>query len=100
MKHMRYMEWNHAVKGLMEVWELARLLGLEKSLESQLESDDGTLARELGRMGNEFLSVGSLMRRSAVALTLAHSACLLDALNSPAEADHREVVTARAVVIV
>jgi hypothetical protein len=83
MRHMRYTEWNHAVKGLVEVWELARLLGLERSLEAQLANDDGTLALHLGKLGNEFLHVGALMRRSAVALTLAHSACLLDALGAP-----------------
>ena len=80
MKRMRYVEWNHAVKGLMEVWELARLLGLEESLESQLRSDDGTLALQLGDIGNEFLNAGNVVRRSAVAITLAHSACLLEAL--------------------
>jgi hypothetical protein len=81
MKQMRYAEWNHVVKGIVEVWELARLLGLEKSLEAQLQCDDGTLAQELGEMGNEFLNASHVMRRSAVAVTLAHSAYLLDALN-------------------
>src|SRR5512138_3853779 len=82
MQHMRFAEWNHVVKGLVEVWELARVLGMEGSLEAILAKDDGTVARQLGSVGHELLAAESLMRRSALAMTLTHSALVSDVRQS------------------
>jgi hypothetical protein len=79
MQHMSFPEWNYTVKGLVEVWELARLLGLERSLEARLEKDDGTLARELGVIGHDLAKAETMLRRSALALTLSNSRFLEDA---------------------
>ncbi len=51
--HQRsFVEWNYLVKGLVTIWEMARLLGMEEYLECALRSDR-TLVERLARIGNE-----------------------------------------------
>jgi hypothetical protein len=53
LHHKSFVEWNYIVKGLMEVWELARELGMEEYLENALR-EDVVMAERLARIGNEF----------------------------------------------
>src|SRR5687767_13514444 len=63
--HQRsFSDWNYLVRGLVEVWELARLLGLDEELEEQLARDeDGSLTEQLGRYGNDCAAVAVLVQR-------------------------------------
>lgn len=46
-------EWNHLVRGLMEAWEVAALLGKERSLERLIAEDpDGSIVELYGEAGN------------------------------------------------
>ncbi|HZP82251.1 MAG TPA: hypothetical protein VFB21_11485 [Chthonomonadaceae bacterium] len=52
-QEMSYPDWNHRVKGLMAVWELAFLLGLEDRLEENLCRDTtGALAERCVQLGH------------------------------------------------
>jgi hypothetical protein len=58
LHHRRFAEWNYLVRGLVEVWEIARLVGLEEQLEQRLAEDrDGSLTEMLGEIGNECASL-------------------------------------------
>jgi hypothetical protein len=47
-----FAEWNALVKGIVEVWELARSFGMEPTLEEHLSHDEkGHLAELLGWLG-------------------------------------------------
>ena len=35
-----FTEWNYVVRGVVEIWEMARLLGLEQELEQLLARDE------------------------------------------------------------
>ncbi len=49
-----YVEWNYVTKGLMEVWEFTRTLGLELQFETLLhESENAELAIKLGRAAHD-----------------------------------------------
>lgn len=62
LQQRRFTEWNHLVRGLMEVWELARMAGLEEDLEACLRRDhDGSLAELLGKIGNECVSLAAVL---------------------------------------
>lgn len=53
-----FAEWNRLVKGIVEVWELARSLGFEETLEEHLSHDEeGRLAALLGCLGCELLDL-------------------------------------------
>lgn len=55
-----FTEWNCLVKGIVEVWELARSLGFEQSLEEHLSRDEeGRLAELLGCLGCELLNLNA-----------------------------------------
>lgn len=55
-----FTEWNCLVKGIVEVWELARSLGFEQTLEEHLSRDEeGRLAELLGCLGCELLSLNT-----------------------------------------
>jgi hypothetical protein len=46
-------DWNYLVRGLVQVWDVARALGLEEELEERLAGDcEGTLVERLARLGN------------------------------------------------
>ncbi|MDW8366094.1 MAG: hypothetical protein RMK49_09650 [Abditibacteriales bacterium] len=56
-----FAEWNRLVKGIVEVWELARSLGFEQTLEEHLSRDEeGRLAELLGCLGCELLNLNGL----------------------------------------
>jgi hypothetical protein len=57
-----FTEWNYIVRGLMEMYELARAAGVETRFERMIEQDsEGTLIEMLGRAGNEWLALASTM---------------------------------------
>ena len=58
LKERRFSEWNDILKGLMVIWDMACLLGIEQDLETRLRSTDSeeTLKR-LGKLGNQFAPV-------------------------------------------
>lgn len=70
----RFHEWNYLVRGLVEVWELARAYGLERQLEAALACDPGGLVERVARIGNGFyalaevLSVERAMREASMPL--------------------------------
>ena len=48
-----FTEWNYIVRGVVEAWEVARILGKEQEFEEQLAADhDGRLIETLGEAGN------------------------------------------------
>jgi len=54
----RFADWNYLLRGLVEVWELARWLHVERAFEEALRTDsDGLLAEEIGRIGNSVLGL-------------------------------------------
>ncbi len=58
----RFDDWNNLVRGLMEVWELARLLGMERELEALVLQDrGGALTDRLARFGNECGTMAKLL---------------------------------------
>lgn len=60
LQQRSFTEWNHLVRGLVEVWEIARRLELERELEEQLAMDEGCdLAERLGRLGNDWARAAS-----------------------------------------
>ena len=87
LQQRSFVEWNYLVRGLVEVWEMARLLGFEQHLEEALRADseavlaeklaaevrqatttkNGARAADLGRNLRELL-----VRGVAVNLSLAH----------------------------
>ena len=63
LHELRFEDWNFAVRGLMEIWELARLTGVEGELEALLREDHGgALTDRLARLGNECCSLAPLVR--------------------------------------
>src|SRR5687767_14695715 len=63
LQHRSTTEWNYIVRGIIETWELARFLGIERYLEEQLAADeDCSLADLLGKLGNDCLSLATAMR--------------------------------------
>jgi hypothetical protein len=64
LQQQTYMNWNHTVKGLMRVWEIARVFGVEADLEERLHDDtDGSIARRLGEIGNDPQLVDNLFQQ-------------------------------------
>lgn len=58
----RFAEWNYVVKGLVEMWELARWMGMEEEYEALLRADqEGTMTDLLARIGNECTSLAQLL---------------------------------------
>lgn len=56
-----FAEWNYLVRGVVEIWELARLLGVEHALEQRLASDDDCrFVERIGRLGNDCAALGRL----------------------------------------
>lgn len=54
LQEMNYSTWNHTVKGLMRVWEIANKLGLDRYLNERLRSDEGcALAERVAEIGND-----------------------------------------------
>jgi len=54
LQDQSFVEWNHVVKGLVRVWEMARLMGQEAALEARLLCDsEARLAQMLGALGND-----------------------------------------------
>lgn len=48
-----FRDWNWLIKGLVEMWELARLTGLEERLERALKRDrDGAVTERFALAGN------------------------------------------------
>jgi hypothetical protein len=55
-----FAEWNYLVKGIVGVWELARSLGFEETLEEHLSRDEeGRLAELLGCLGCALLNLNA-----------------------------------------
>lgn len=51
-ERLQFDQWNRMVKGLVEVWDQAEVMGVEESLEWHLRNDmDGQLAALLSRVG-------------------------------------------------
>ncbi len=74
LHHRRFTEWNYMVRGLVTVWELFRLAGMEEVLEQYLCRDqDGVLVDRLARIGNECSTIESAveMRSKAIAASVA-----------------------------
>ena len=66
-----FAHWNFLIRGLMEVWEVAIQSGWEKDLEQLMEEDDdGRVAEELGRLGNELLRLRMESARSTSEVSL------------------------------
>lgn len=58
-----YVEWNHLVRGIVVIWEMAQMLGLDRYLEERLRAEDGHLVAErLGRLGNDHSLLARLFR--------------------------------------
>jgi hypothetical protein len=91
LQHRTFTEWNHIVRGLIEVWELARFLGIETCLEEQIAADDDcSLTDLLGRLGNDCLN------RTAGMRTQLHAGAIGDRLLSAlAERPRRGDLSAR-----
>jgi hypothetical protein len=54
LQYRSFVEWNELVKGLVQVWDIAHLLGISSCLSQQLQNDqDGTLVEQLGQIGND-----------------------------------------------
>jgi hypothetical protein len=54
LRDKRFHDWNHVLRGVVEAWELARMLGTEEQLEQQLmEDQDGTVAERVGELGHD-----------------------------------------------
>jgi hypothetical protein len=63
LEQRRFLEWNYLVKGLMQVWEIARLLEREAHLEQLLQNDgDGALMDRLAHLGNQLCPVFDYLR--------------------------------------
>ncbi|HSV74472.1 MAG TPA: hypothetical protein VLH79_12005 [Chthonomonadales bacterium] len=64
-------EWNLMVRGVMQVWEVAQLLGLEDEFEHRMANDpDGRLAEAVARAGNhcaECAHSAALLRQMLIA---------------------------------
>jgi hypothetical protein len=74
----RFTDWNYLVRGLVEVWEVAHLVGLERELEQLLAQDRGGALTDLvARVGNDSLTVSSLLHARLRARTVADSEALL-----------------------
>ena len=53
LQDRKLVEWNFLVRGIVEMWEMASLVGLEGVLDDHLGRDiDGRLAENLGKLGN------------------------------------------------
>lgn len=66
-----FAHWNFLVRGLVEVWEVAVHSGWDADLDRMLEEDeDGRLAEELGRLGNELLNLRLKNSSGAAAVRL------------------------------
>lgn len=70
----RLVHWNYVVRGVVEIWEIAREGGWAQELERLLEDDeDCRLVETVGRLGNELLSRSAtlgLHRRNSRGLPL------------------------------
>lgn len=59
----RFTDWNHTVRGLVEIFDLARMMGVENDLEYYLNHDrDGELTELLARIGNDCATLAQLLR--------------------------------------
>lgn len=61
--HQRHFsDWNYLVRGLVEIWDLFHMVGLEEELEQHLTLDqDGMLTEMLGRIGNDCSTLASIL---------------------------------------
>ena len=70
LQEQNYVTWNHTVKGLMRVWEIANKLGLEQRLEDRLRSDEGcALAERAAEIGNDPRRLADLYRGCVKAIS-------------------------------
>jgi hypothetical protein len=54
LQERRFTEWNEILKGIMVLWDMACLLGLEQDFEARLRSTENEAAlKRLGRLGNQ-----------------------------------------------
>jgi len=96
LQQRSFTEWNHIVRGLMEVWELAQLLGVEPYLEEQLAADeDGRLSDLLGKLGNDCWTLADALRVHTHATLIQ---ARLQALLAEARAQPRDAEAALALV--
>lgn len=66
LQERRFTEWNEILKGLMVVWDMACLLGLEQDLEARLRTLDNEAAlKRLGQLGNQFAPFLTTLNRCA-----------------------------------
>ena len=69
LQEQSFMTWNHTVKGLMRVWEIANKLGLERALEARLADDvDCSVVLRIAEVGNDPRRLAQ-MYRDCVAAT-------------------------------
>ncbi len=65
-----FVEWNYVTKGLVEVWELTRKLGLEHQFEAMLmESENADMAIVLGRAAHDKNAIAQISERSNLRLS-------------------------------
>lgn len=72
LQEQNYVTWNHTVKGLMRVWEIANKLGLERRLEERLRRDTScALAEKVAAIGNDPRRLADLFRNCVRPVTAA-----------------------------
>jgi hypothetical protein len=58
MERYSFTDWNYMVRGLIEVWELARLSGVTEKMQEKLHADSAhELAHRLAKIGNEYAAL-------------------------------------------
>ena len=74
LQNRSFVEWNFVVKGLVQIWELARMLGIEQALEEQLKADHtAELSVRLGHIGNNPALLMQIIERCWWNLAQEHS---------------------------
>jgi len=64
LKQLPLAEWNHLVRGIVEVWDLAETMGVQECLDRHLRQDsDGRLAELLGCLGCNKVVPPALLER-------------------------------------
>jgi hypothetical protein len=74
LQEQSFMTWNHTVKGLMRVWEIANKFGMGERLEERLRDDPSCeLARLTAEIGNDPRRLADMYREFVSAARLEES---------------------------